>query len=576
MLIKKETFKTLDFDFVLDKLNVHSPYGESLKRAISPFDADDVDDVRAMQEEYALQAVVLERIGRYRYEMLSLRNELDPIKDLRGSLLRIIEGETLTLTELFEIKSFVLQLQKLERVQGGIKPPLPEAISVTAIPEVIGLLDPEGTGTSTFYLYDAYSEQLKEIRGKLKAVEEAILLSKKTCRESIESQYGVKVRAGGEVQVIKHENVLIESFDVHPSLDYASDKSLYRVYQLNYGDEVKALEEEQMALKVLEEREEQAVCDMLTESLLPHVPCFEEAMSAIGRLDLTLAKSYFALGYNCVEPSLILAEPTVKSTGEKSCAARISIEEGRYIKTENQLKASGKQYVPVSIEVSSGVTCITGANMGGKTMSLKMLGQLVLMAQCGLFVPAKAMAFTPIKFISTSIGDEQNVDKGLSTFGAEIYTIKGAIDQVGDSGLLLIDELARGTNPKEGQALSKAIIDHLKHKPAITVITTHFDGLADGPDVHHLQVIGLKTDTLEKLKVPALLEERSHSGRQASGALDFLNDHMDYRLRTVETPESVPKDAITISEILGLHTDILEAARRIIKESSNIGGNDAK
>lgn len=563
MLIKRETYKILDFDFVLDKLIVHSPYGEQRKKALMPYDASSSVSIEALKEDYALQKQCLDYIERYRYDILSLRSEMDHLKDLRGSLGRIVEAETLTLTELFEIKGFVLQLKKIAQIQSGVKPKFPDVLEVKSVPEVEKLLDPEKTGTATFYLYDAYSAPLKETRIRLKSVEEKLQILKKTCREAIEETLGVKVRGAGDVQVVKHDQQLIQKLESHNALKYASENAMYRLYQIDYGDAGRILEEEILGLKNEEERLEGIVCEELTQALEPFAEVFEDAMNTLGLLDLTLAKSYFSLGYKCVEPQIINSE---------SQQMHLNIEEGRYIKAENHLRASGKHYIPVSVNLRSGVTCITGANMGGKTLSLKMIGQLVLMAQCGLYVPAKAMSFTPLSFIACSIGDEQNVDKGLSTFGAEIYSIKNAIDLTDHGGLLLIDELARGTNPREGHALSKAIIDYLQPKPAMTCITTHFDGLADAPEVHHLQVVGLKTDDLE-----ALLKDTSR------GALDVLNDFMDYRLRVVETPEAIPKDAITISEILGLHTDILNAARRIVTESittersvERIGGEDAK
>ncbi len=124
----------------------------------------------------------------------------------------------------------------------------------------------------------------------------------------------------------------------------------------------------------------------------------------------------------------------------------------------------GLEYTPISIELKEGVSCITGANMGGKTVSLKLVGLLTTMAQHGLLVPAKKMVLGLNNFIKASIGDIQSTEKGLSTFGGEIKLIQEAIELSDKKGLILIDELASGTNPEEGYALSKAIVEYLLRK----------------------------------------------------------------------------------------------------------------
>jgi DNA mismatch repair ATPase MutS len=206
----------------------------------------------------------------------------------------------------------------------------------------------------------------------------------------------------------------------------------------------------------------------------------------------------------------------------------------------------------VSVHLSTGVSLLTGANMGGKTVSLKMVGLLTYMAQLGLFIPAKRFQFKPVKYIFASLGDDQDINRGLSSFGAEIENVKQAIDHCETYGLILIDELARGTNPKEGYALSKALIQYFNNKKSIIFISTHFDGLVfEG--IHHLQVKGLK---------------------EISEDISFENiqEHMDYRLIEVKNKTQVPKDALNISRILGLRSEVIDAAEKILEEGSERSG----
>ncbi len=263
----------------------------------------------------------------------------------------------------------------------------------------------------------------------------------------------------------------------------------------------------------------------------------------VGKLDLALAKLAFFKGFKCTRPVI------------NTESSDIIIKEGRYLPTQVQLEKKRRTYTPVSIALKNGVTCITGANMGGKTISLKMVGMMLWMAHMGLFVPAKEADIALREFLIVSIGDDQDADLGLSTFGAEIVNVAKAIKASEGRGVILIDELARGTNPKEGYALSMSIIETLKYKSTMTLITTHFDGLADQNDVTHLQVIGLEKIDFEDIK--------QNIDRQ-SKYMDRLNELMDYRLKEIHTTQDVPKDAIRIAQLMGLDEKTLDRALVIL------------
>ncbi len=200
------------------------------------------------------------------------------------------------------------------------------------------------------------------------------------------------------------------------------------------------------------------------------------------------------------------------------------------------------------------MSCITGANMGGKTISLKLIGLLSAMAQYGLFVPAKSMALGLNSYIKSSIGDMQSTDSGLSTFGGEIKVVEEAIKRADEKGLILIDELARGTNPVEGYAISKAIVMYLMNKKSITLLTTHYDNVADMENIQHLQVVGLSEIDFNTLKQNINPDE----------GMDIINKYMDYRLRPVDRSKTIPKDAINIAKLMGLNEEILRIAEELM------------
>lgn len=127
--------------------------------------------------------------------------------------------------------------------------------------------------------------------------------------------------------------------------------------------------------------------------------------------------------------------------------------------------------VPVSLELGQGYKSliVTGPNTGGKTVVLKTLGLLVLMAQSGLLVPVDPGSdFAVFTNVMSVIGDGQSLTQSLSTFSAQMKSIEGMLYDAGRGVLLLIDELAAGTDPGEGFALSIAILEELNRKGLIS------------------------------------------------------------------------------------------------------------
>ncbi|WP_432406877.1 MutS-related protein [Wukongibacter sp. M2B1] len=540
MYISIETAKNLDLDYIFNNLTVYTPYGEAYKKAMKPYNSN---EKKRIEQEYERIEVVSELIEGQRYDFVEMRNLFKHIKDLRLTFTRVKEGEILSTTELFEIKFFINILKRIDINLKKLKWEIPEDIRPIQIPHLERLFDPQGTETNTFYIYDEYSKRLGKIRKDLREIENKIQKKRKDLRKKVETDLNVRLRSNGEITVNKDNIDIINKFKDYEFLNYSVETYMNITFKTINTLDIDNLSRELQELKVLEAEEELKVRRTLSEEIKKYHGSIEKNICALGKLDLLVAKGYHAVGFKCVKPKII------DSKG-------LYILNGRNIKVEQSLRKSDREFTPITVELHRGVTCITGANMGGKTVSLKTIGFLLAMAQYGMFVPAEEMRLSLKEFIFLSVGDMQSTDKGLSTFGGEILKIKEAIKESDKEGLILIDELARGTNPKEGYALSKAIINYLKYKETITVITTHFDGLADEKDIKHLQVRGLSLEDFKTI---------SQKIKEEKQGIEMLHHYMDYRLIEISDIKEVPKDAINISRLMGLDEEILRDAESILK-----------
>lgn len=541
IFINEDGLEKIGARFVLDRIQTQTPYGHQAKKRMKPFVRGEENELK---EHLSMVEDITNLIGKHRYTFVEIRNQFKKMKDLSGSFDRIRSGEVLSVPELFEIKSLALIMADISSAMSTLKWAIPDELNVRRLAEVESLLDPEQHGVNTFYLYDAYSEELSSVRRALKKLDEDIRRIQKEKRLQVENVMNVRIRPNGEVTVSKENKELIAGLEACEDLAYSAETYMNITFRIREDENVDALQTQKEELIQREDEESYKVREVLTGALCEHLDELKNNADAIGTLDLFIAKCYFGIGFNCIKPEI-------------SDGRHLSIVDGRHPAVEERLKREDKKYKPVSVEVNEGVTCITGANMGGKTVTLKMIGVLVWLAQMGLFVPAEKMSLSLRDFIFVSIGDEQDVDLGLSTFGAEIIKVSGAVELSDGYGLILIDELARGTNPKEGYAISKALINQLKTKGSMTIITTHFDGLADAEDVKHLQVCGLQNVDFTLLKQEI---------NDPSVGMDILHEHMDYRLKEIHSPEEVPKDAIRIAHLMGLDQKILDDAKGILND----------
>jgi DNA mismatch repair protein MutS2 len=187
-------------------------------------------------------------------------------------------------------------------------------------------------------------------------------------------------------------------------------------------------------------------------------------LDLMARLDLDIAKARYSAAMNAVAPWV--ADQEVSERYLKLVRARHPLLTGTV--------------VPVSVDLDrdQGVMLITGPNAGGKTVTLKTVGLLAMMAQAGLHVPAEEAHFPRFDGVYADIGDQQSIQESMSTFSSHITNLKGIMTRATVHSLVLVDELGTSTDPEEGSALASAVLRYFQKIGSFVVGTTHHRGVA--------------------------------------------------------------------------------------------------
>ena len=540
-LANVKTRRETGLDYVMQSINLNTPFGKRILKETKPFFPgyeaelrEELDKVETMVGFASANSRLVDEIQQTFME----------VKDVSYSINRAA-NQTLSVVEIYEIKSLLLSMRKLTQIgtKGG-EWVLPAEYKPEDTTELLDILDPRRDRINTFYIYDEFSETLRELRGKKREFEIAIRKEQKVKRDEIKKEYGIMLTPKFDIVVAKNKPDF-EKVKAIEDLELVDQDYMSATFQLKANEAIYALMRQMDDLHAQLDEEEERIRKVLSEDIYRFAEILTDNCERMGELDVALAKALYAMAHDCVKPEI--AEEHV-----------VEIEDGRNLQVEDILKSKGKPYCPVSISLADGVTCITGANMGGKTISLKLSGQVAILTQYGFFVPARKARVGLSNYMQILVGDSQSLERGLSTFGSEMEELKEILDHSVDRTLLLIDEIASGTNPVEGLALTKALVDYLIEKPYITLITTHFETVTETEGVINMQVRGLADADF------TLLNREIQYARRAE-RINIISKYMDYRLYRVEKQGEVPKDALNIAKMLGISSEIIERAKKYIK-----------
>jgi DNA mismatch repair protein MutS2 len=396
----------------------------------------------------------------------ALRINLNGLPDIAQAVLKLrIEGAALEPREIFELIVFLDRAADAKSSLGAAAERFPLLSAYSGrigdfrqvLREVSGKIQADGS------VLDSASPHLNRIRRDIEK-------QKKSIQDSLERFLKANRNEGvlqDEYVTIRNERfvvpVLVGQRRKLPGVIHGASSTGQTLF-LEPLDTID-LNNELVRLQDDEGREVFRILRELTDRLRGSADPIREAAAVMARLDVIFAKARFGIDFDCVIP--------------KFTDRRLDLRQARHPLLMDVLRRGGKRVVPFSLTLDSETRTllISGPNTGGKTVTLKTVGLISLMAQAGLPVPCASAELPVFEQVLADIGDHQSIEQNLSTFSAHVARLREmALDATPDS-LVLLDEIGSATDPDEGGALGVALVDHFRAAGAFTLASTHLTAL---------------------------------------------------------------------------------------------------
>ena len=455
----------LEFDRVLEMLADRCHYSVSAERALSLGPVSDEDHVRYLLG-VTREAVEL-LTGHIDFSVGGVRDVRDAIEAAdRGSLLIPEDLRDIldTLQAMRNCRRSFLQINQREEPFEHLNEFVEQVQEFPDLETRLGR-----TVGSQGEILDSASQELSRIRSQIKTSHRRLLQRLQrmvedgritpALQEPIvtmrQGRYVIPVRADRKSQVpgvVQGTSSSGQTMFVEP-MDVVELNNAWRQLQME------------------EEHEVERILRALSTAIGAEAEGISRSIDAITALDIALAKARLSFDLRAVEP--LLDRDDEPLPGGHS-GHLIRLREARHPLLDP------KEVVPIDVDIGhrSRMLILTGPNTGGKTVALKTVGLLTLMTQTGLFIPARdGSRMSVFGGVYADIGDEQSIEQSLSTFSSHITRIIAMLERADDDSLVLLDEIGAGTDPEEGSALARAIIDALLERGCLGLVTTHYSEL---------------------------------------------------------------------------------------------------
>lgn len=518
--MNEKTLHTLELHKVLDKLAEYCSFSAGADLARELFPSTDLEETRVWQRETAEARLLFEN---------KQNLTLGGARDVRDAAVQATRGIIVEPQTLLDIRQTLRRATSLRRTLGRMTNLYPllaelvdEAEECAALQEEIGkVLNENGE------ILDNASPRLAVIRRDLKVSYDKLMSRLNRIITSggnapYLQEALITTRNGRYVIPLKAEFKGRIPGIVH---DMSSSGATIFIEPLATVE----INNEWRELQLEEEKEIRRILQALTERVGEESERIVRTVEVLAYLDLVLAKARYADDSRAVEPKLVPFQR--RPDKPLHPGSTINIQGARH-----PLLAGNVVPIDVELDADTWVLVITGPNTGGKTVALKTVGLMCLMAQCGLHLPAEAATLTAFQGVYADIGDEQSIEQSLSTFSSHMTNTIQILREATDRSLVLLDEVGAGTDPAEGSALARALLSQLLRRGVTTVVTTHHP---------ELKIYGVETPGV----------------RNASVEFDLETLRPTYRL-IVGLPGR--SNALAIATRLGLDPDIIEEARGMV------------
>jgi DNA mismatch repair protein MutS2 len=451
---------TLEFDRVRENLQRHCQFSLSVERAGELGPSSDPSRVRYLLNVTGESYTLIEA-----YPSFGVRGA----RDIRRHLKRASLGGMLQPTDLLEVLDTITAARTTRRTFLRMEEPAERFPSidefVSFIVELPGLeADLQRSISERGEVLDTASDALRSIRQELRSAHSRLI--ERVNRYIQGSQYSAAIqdpivtqRDGRYVIPVRADRRGQIPGVVHDTS--ASGQTLFMEPM-----EVVALNNRWRELQAAERHEIDRILTALSHQIGDVEEELVSTLDALAAIDLALAKARYASATRATQPTIV--------DHQSPQGRRIALNKARHPLLDPTT------VVPIDLVLGDGfrVLIITGPNTGGKTVALKTIGLMALMAQSGLFLPAdEGSEICVFDGIFADIGDEQSIEQSLSTFSSHMVRVIAMLRDVSNESLVLLDEMGAGTDPEEGAALARALIEDLLAKGCLAVATTHYSEL---------------------------------------------------------------------------------------------------
>lgn len=465
-----KSLQVLEYPKIRERLRSFCDFSASMElaRQLEPTDSYDLALARLAETTESRRLFSVQDVG------------IGGAHDIRSAVDLAARGGVLDPQQLLDVKSTLISCRELKKTFERKTEEYPRLSQIAAgLPETHGIVDAITRILSDRgEVLDSASPKLASLRREIKIAHDRLMSrlqkyltdSAGKLQEPIITQrdgrYVIPLRAEfkGQIKAVIH--------------DQSSSGATLFVEPLPVVELNNAMRE----LELQARDEERRILHELSAQVGEHAVEFKYGIENLAMLDLVFAKAKYAEELKASEPvlhqqSAVSNQRLVKAEKQEPKAKSQMLI--RLIHARHPL-LDPATVVPIDVDPKPGTRAIviTGPNTGGKTVSLKTVGLLALMAQSGLHIPAQSGSELPLFHdVFADIGDEQSIEQSLSTFSGHITNIIRILKQIDARSLVIFDELGAGTDPQEGAALARAILGHLLETGCTTLVATHYPEL---------------------------------------------------------------------------------------------------